>query len=209
MELRAPAAILARLARKQVALRMPCPALGSNLRFSSGCAQNGKTPVATKAATSLLTIGTAGFCRTRSRPVFETFLGVHRSGRRKKKARSRIATPGPSYRDGRIRTGDPCNPIAVRYRAAPRPEGVEAKDSSVPSEARTALGVDPGPAARGITCRIRRMSTLLEPGECPRPRAEIGCNGTHIRSRTSRGPAPTERTTTRPERRPSSSDTAP
>jgi hypothetical protein len=26
-------------------------------------------------------------------------------------------------RDGRIRTGDPLNPIQVRYRAAPRPEG--------------------------------------------------------------------------------------
>ncbi len=28
-------------------------------------------------------------------------------------------------RDGRIRTGDPLNPIQVRYRTAPRPEGVE------------------------------------------------------------------------------------
>ncbi len=26
-----------------------------------------------------------------------------------------------AYRDGRIRTGDPLNPIQVRYRAAPRP----------------------------------------------------------------------------------------
>ena len=37
-----------------------------------------------------------------------------------------FATPGP-YRDGRIRTGDPCNPIAVRYRAAPRPENRDNK----------------------------------------------------------------------------------
>ena len=30
-------------------------------------------------------------------------------------------------RDGRIRTGDPLNPIQVRYRAAPRPEKGESK----------------------------------------------------------------------------------
>ena len=29
---------------------------------------------------------------------------------------------GTLSRDGRIRTGDPLNPIQVRYRAAPRPE---------------------------------------------------------------------------------------
>ena len=29
-------------------------------------------------------------------------------------------------RDGRIRTGDPLNPIQVRYRAAPRPETEQA-----------------------------------------------------------------------------------
>jgi hypothetical protein len=30
-------------------------------------------------------------------------------------------------RDGRIRTGDPLNPIQVRYRAAPRPEKTNAE----------------------------------------------------------------------------------
>ena len=35
-----------------------------------------------------------------------------------------LLNPFPN-RDGRIRTGDPLNPIQVRYRAAPRPEGWE------------------------------------------------------------------------------------
>ena len=38
------------------------------------------------------------------------------------KAESLVGVNPSQYRDGRIRTGDPCNPIAVRYRAAPRPE---------------------------------------------------------------------------------------
>ena len=47
-------------------------------------------------------------------------------GGRKKTRQRDIATGPPSSslsRDGRIRTGDPLNPIQVRYRAAPRPEG--------------------------------------------------------------------------------------
>jgi hypothetical protein len=39
------------------------------------------------------------------------------------KAISLVGVNPSLSRDGRIRTGDPCNPIAVRYRAAPRPEG--------------------------------------------------------------------------------------
>ncbi len=42
-------------------------------------------------------------------------------------------------RDGRIRTGDPCNPIAVRYRAAPRPEDRETK--------RSRAGLEPTPGS--------------------------------------------------------------
>ena len=54
------------------------------------------------------------------RPRFEP--GRHKDG-----PGAAVAGPGQLYRDGRIRTGDPCNPIAVRYRAAPRPEDEETK----------------------------------------------------------------------------------
>jgi hypothetical protein len=37
-------------------------------------------------------------------------------------AKARVRTRAFDSRDGRIRTGDPLNPIQVRYRAAPRPE---------------------------------------------------------------------------------------
>ena len=96
IELRAPSAPSARLAEDIRIYSRAWPTLGSNLRFCRSTPSIDAWPLRDPAES-----GRPNLAPTKKKP-------------------SSIAAEGPS-RDGRIRTGDPLNPIQVRYRAAPRP----------------------------------------------------------------------------------------
>ena len=67
-------------------------------------------------------------------------------------------------RDGRIRTGDPLNPIQVRYRAAPRPETAAREYSRGQKRAQPRRGVRQCPAGRRMVLpevSRRAVRTLL------------------------------------------------
>ncbi len=91
---------------------------------------------------------------------------------------------GPSHRDGRIRTGDPLNPIQVRYRTAPRPGRNQANgrvsssqlsaDAAKPSQPALHAG-EPGGAGdrllspRRGSSRARHRSAPSQTGRGPTP----------------------------------------